>query len=244
MKKIIYLLFLYIVSIGSAHADNNMMFEKANQMYRNNDFDSACNLYRQLINDGYTSPVVYYNCGNSFYKKNQIGYAIWCYEKAIQLQSKIDYKDNLFLAQKKIKEPIPTIEDIFFIRWWKSLYSLFSINSWAILGLLAFIATLLFSFLKKIKQQQFKTNLSPLFFTISVFAMCMVGVNYYQQHFNLKGIIIKPHTPFFPLSKTSSRHEIQDGIKVTFKQKTNKGILIKLPNGELGKIAPDAFKAL
>ena len=64
-------------------AENNIMFEKANQLYHNKNYDSASVLYQQMIQDGYCHPALYYNAGNAYYRTNQIGMAVWCFKKAL-----------------------------------------------------------------------------------------------------------------------------------------------------------------
>ena len=89
------------------------MYVKANQLYHNKDYDSAARLYQQMLNDGYCSPDLYYNAGNAYYRTNQVGLAIWCYKKAIQIHPEKNYIDNLALANKRIREPIEKINEIF-----------------------------------------------------------------------------------------------------------------------------------
>ena len=66
--NIIYILFYFSVFFQS----NDQIFESANNYYSNGDYNSAINLYLQIIDSGYESHSLYFNLGNSFYKLNNI----------------------------------------------------------------------------------------------------------------------------------------------------------------------------
>ncbi len=60
-KKIVVLFFIFMLAQLSGFS--NLMFEKANQAYNNQNFDEAQNLYEQLIGEGYCHPDIYFNLG-------------------------------------------------------------------------------------------------------------------------------------------------------------------------------------
>lgn len=84
----------YLYATFTLQAGNNIMFDKANQLYHNKNYDSAAKLYQQMIDDGYCSSDLFYNTGNAYYRLNKIGLAIWCYEKAITIQPEKLYRES------------------------------------------------------------------------------------------------------------------------------------------------------
>ena len=244
MYKIIYITFFLFVLAFESKAESNMMFEKANQLYHNKLYDSASALYTQLINDGYETPDLYYNAGNSFYRTEKIGLAVWCYKKALQLEKNLNIQDNLSLAQNKIKEPIYTQKDIFFIRWWKGLYNFFSVNVWAFISLFSFLIAMIILFIKKLKSDLLiskKVNIS--LFSFSIVSMFFMLVKYYNEAYHYHGIIIN-QTTFRKTYFDKNSMILSEGVEVEYNGIGKVGINVILPNGQEGIINANDFKKL
>ena len=244
MYKIIYITFFLFVLAFESKAESNMMFEKANQLYHNKLYDSASALYTQLINDGYETPDLYYNAGNSFYRTEKIGLAVWCYKKALQLENNLNIQDNLALAKNKIKEPIYTQKDIFFIRWWKGLYNLFSVNVWAFISLFSFLIAMIILFIKKLKSDLLiskKVNIS--LFSLSIVSLFFMLVKYYNEAYHYHGIIIN-QTTFRKTYFDKNSMILSEGVEVEYNGIGKVGINVILPNGQEGIINANDFKKL
>lgn len=232
---------LFILPVSG---ENHIMFDKANQMYRNKMFDSAAGLYQQLMNDGYRSPDLYYNAGNAFYRINKIGWAIWCYRKALAMRSDKNYQDNLKLAQRRIESPIRPPQPIFFIRWWRGLVGFLSLNAWALMALISFLVGMGVLFYRRLT-----LNARPLTvlrygaWLITLLALCMTAVNWMQTTYHYSGIVIKPDTWFRPESK-GPPIQIPEGTEVEFVTKGQVQMVVKLPDGRVGQIEASAFKKL
>jgi hypothetical protein len=244
MYKIIYITFFLFLLAFESKAESNMMFEKANQLYHNKLYDSASVLYTQLINDGYETPDLFYNAGNSFYRTEKIGLAVWCYKKALQLENNLNIQDNLALAQNKIKEPIYTQKDIFFIRWWKGLYNLFSVNVWAFISLFSFLIAMIILILKKIKSElsiSKKVNIS--LFSLSIVLLFFMLVKFYNVAYHYHGIIIN-QTTFRKTYFDKNSMILSEGVEVEYNGIGKVGINVILPNGQEGIISANDFKKL
>jgi len=226
------------------HAESHIMFEKANQLYHNKMYDSAANLYTQMMQDGYQHEDLYYNAGNAFYRINNIGLSIWCYRKAQQFGTSQNLEDNLALAQRRIKEPIVTSQKIFFIRWWDAICSLFTLNGWSIIALFSFSLGMVFLFAKKIKQTQVVRNgIVVTLFVVSFLSIFFLAINYIYENYRYHGILIGKDIEF--KSKMKSKVSmLSEGIEVEFRGKSKGGILIELPDGRVGEIDESAFKRI
>ena len=235
---------LSLLFANQLFAENNIMFEKANQLYHNKNYDSACVLYQQMIQDGYCHPALYYNAGNAYYKTNQIGMAVWCFNKALHIDNNKDTRDNLKLAEKRIQDNIKPIEEIFFIRWWQQTYQLMTVNQWAITALIFFFITWVLLFLKNIVQKTWVPNqIIYVLYPLTVLSILFLGVRYYQDTYHYKGIIIKPDTVFTGTSKATSIL-LSEGITVEYIAKKKNQLKIKLPDGRIGEIDSNAFMKL
>lgn len=246
MRWIVVILTLGLHGLFSlpAWGENHIMFDKANQMYRNKMFDSAAGLYQQLMNDGYRSPDLYYNAGNAFYRINKIGWAVWCYRKALAMRTDKNYQDNLKLAQRRIESPILPPQPIFFIRWWRSLVGFLSLNGWALTALISFLIGMGVLFYRRLAQ-----NARPFHvlrysaWIISLLALCLTAVNWMQATYHYSGIVIKPDTWFRPESK-GPPIQIPEGTEVEFITKGQVQMVVKLPDGRVGQIEAAAFRKL
>lgn len=88
---------ILLVSFNTAYAQDSSvrLFEQANAFYKENKFDQAILGYNKIIEQGFENGNVYYNLGNSYLKKGELGKAILNYERArIFMPSDGDLKSN------------------------------------------------------------------------------------------------------------------------------------------------------
>ena len=84
------------------------LLEKANQSYLNGDYDNSVEIYRSLLSEG-GSAQVYYNLGNSYYRLQDLGRAIFYYKEAQYLTPRdADLNYNLAYARKEVKNQVST----------------------------------------------------------------------------------------------------------------------------------------
>lgn len=60
-------------------------FNKANKFYEDKDYDSAIRTYESILDNRIESAALYYNLGNAYFKKGDLGHAILYYMKAKRL---------------------------------------------------------------------------------------------------------------------------------------------------------------
>ena len=87
MIRIIWLTIFSLFLLGNAGfaAENHQveeLFFKANQAYKQGQFQDAIIAYRQLIESGHSNGHLYYNLGNCYMRLGQVGAAILSYERA------------------------------------------------------------------------------------------------------------------------------------------------------------------
>lgn len=88
---------ILIVNFNTAYAQDSSarLFEQANTYYKENKFDQAILGYNKIIEQGFENGNVYYNLGNSYLKKGELGKAILNYERSrIFMPSDSDLKSN------------------------------------------------------------------------------------------------------------------------------------------------------
>lgn len=78
---------------------------QADSAYMNDNFVQARDLYLQAQKQGGTSPALFYNLGNTYYRMGDLGRAILYYERALRLDPTFaDARDNLQFVQSKITD--------------------------------------------------------------------------------------------------------------------------------------------
>lgn len=222
-----------------AKAEQNMMFDKANQLYHNKEYAEATRLYQQLLDDGYTDADLFYNTGNAYYRINKIGMAIWCYHKAIELRKDKKTTDNLLLAEKRIKDPITRIKDIFFIRWWKGFTQVFTSNEWALYGLSFFLIACIALILKKLFNLNWRMQiLWKLGLPITIVCLLLASYQFYNEQFKYEAVIIRDTIDY------KNKAPLSEGILVVYVGRGKKGLLVSLPNGSMAEIKPSDIKKI
>jgi hypothetical protein len=154
--------------------------------------------------------------------------------------------DNYLLAKKQIKNPLIEQKEIFFLRWWRSFYSLFSINGWAIIALLSFIAFLAQLYVRLIR----KKRLSPIIgnLLLGIFLLCafLMFIQYYNGIHHYEAVVVE--RVFFESEGSSEPEKIPEGteIKIVDKEPANKKgyVLIQLSDLREGYVSKKGIKRI
>src|SRR6478735_3169028 len=127
MKNILYILLL-TTQVFYAKGE----FDKANELYRKDQFEAAAKGYESILKEKVHSAELYYNLGNCYYKMNKVAPAIYNYEKALLMNP--DDKailNNLKFAQKMQIDEIKEVPTVGFEKKILNLTSEFHYDTWA-----------------------------------------------------------------------------------------------------------------
>src|SRR5262249_51400407 len=81
-------------------------FDAANRLYEQGKFTDAAAAYQKLLQTGKTSPAVYFNLGNAYFKSGQMGRAVAAYRQAELITPRDpDVRANLQFARNQIQGP-------------------------------------------------------------------------------------------------------------------------------------------
>lgn len=142
MKKILILTLLTVQSVFALDVvDLNATFKKGNDLYHKDKFAEAAKEYEAVLAAGLQSPELHFNLANSYYKLNEIGPAIFHYEKALMLcPHDKDIKSNLAFAQRMMVDEVREDQRVGFQKIVADFTSWFSYNGWAkVAVLMAFL---------------------------------------------------------------------------------------------------------
>ena len=94
-----FLFFLTFISCAFC-IDYHKLFDEANDFFIKENYDKSIELYELIIESGQENSAVFYNLGNSYYRLEDIGQAIWAYKNANRLNPRDkDITHNLKVAE-------------------------------------------------------------------------------------------------------------------------------------------------
>ena len=144
------------------------LFETGNKAYLDGNWNEALKSWKQIESSGYLGGELYFNMGNAYFQKNQLGEAILYWEKASTLLvDKTDVLHNLEIARKRLVDKLDDEVHLPVWDWFDNFRSRFST------GILAWGA-ILFCFLlfAVISLQRWMWRSSVLLkYSISLFAV-------------------------------------------------------------------------
>jgi len=249
LKKVVYI-FILLLSL-SASAQQNALFDSATKAYNAGEYQSAVDIYLEILESGKHSPELYYNLGNAYYKLNQIAPSIYYYEKALLLKpNDVEIKNNLGYAQNMTLDAIDTMPETGFTKIYNSVLRLLSFDQWAyvavvfmILFVLLYIAFYYFRFSSR-KRLSFILSIVSLFFSIIAVVFAYVEYNAYQAERYAIVFAKESSVKSEPNVKSQEAFELHEGTKVNVLDELNQWKKIQIVDGTVGWIPAEDIKVL
>ena len=163
-------MFLIIYSFVLSE-ENTGLFYEANEFYLKKDYEKSAELYEHLIENGYVNSQTFYNLGNSYFRLNKIGQAVWAYKSALKFSPRDkDIAHNLKIAEAQrtdriVSPPLFILHDLY-----KKVKSSYTIFEFSLLGGILFFILSLIWIVKRSFDLESKAlkNIFQLFFIITV----------------------------------------------------------------------------
>jgi tetratricopeptide (TPR) repeat protein len=250
MKRTLNIFILLILVLQTTIAANiDTIFSRANQEYANEMYANAIEDYHLILQTGYESDELYFNLGNAYFKANDIPSAILYYEKAKKLRpNDDDINFNLSVANTQIVDKIEPVPELFLKQWWRSMYNIFSTDTWTIIsvvGFILFFILLAFYLLSKyivIRKAAFYAGMIVLFLTLITFILAFQKYNI--QKYQTEAIVFTPTITVksSPNQNSVDLFVIHEGAKVKILERVGNWCEIKIANGSVGWLPADAIK--
>jgi len=226
-------------------------FYAANDFYKNEKFEKAIELYLQIASQGKISTELYYNLGNSYYKINKVGPAIYYYEKALKINPlNEDVKNNLIFAKRLALDNIEELPQNIFQKFIKKYLQELSYNQWAMVAVvfsfLTCILFLLFYFANSSSIKRMFFGLSVLSF-LSLIVSFSITYNQFSFKKNNKEAIVfveKTSVRNAPTTNSDEVFILHEGTKVIVLDALDNWKKIKLADGKLGWILAKEIKEI
>lgn len=252
MNRIIVYIVFFISNIIWSQDAAQVVFEKANENYRNEKFEVAAQQYESILqNQKVASAELYFNLGNCYYKLGKVAPSIYNFEKALLLKpDDMAIETNLHFAQKLAIDDIKVVPEVGFSKWVYNFTSLLSYNGWAWFAVTCAIVFLLFFvgyYFSAI------TNVKRAFFVGMFVLLGILGITvmsaFLQKRFDRK---IQPAIVFAesvfaksePKNSAENAFELHEGTKVFVKETLDNWSRIQLTDKTEGWVKKEAIKEL
>ncbi|MCD7976305.1 MAG: tetratricopeptide repeat protein [Tannerellaceae bacterium] len=239
MKKILFCLFVQFFVWNTFAQD--LAIKEAEVAYTKEDYQTAIQLYEEILSTYGESAPVYYNLGNAYYKAGEVAPAILNYERALLLEpGDADIRFNLQMARQRAVDKIEPLGTFFLTRWFKNLENMGGADSWARLGIGSFIlflgCLLLFFFSRWIRLKKIGFYLGFIFLIITIFAN-IFGYNQKYELVHRDSAIVFSPTVTVKSSPDASGNDLfilHEGTKVHIKSTLGEWKEIELEDGHVG----------
>lgn len=248
-KKVLTLLLIFISF--STFSQNEELFERGKELYKNGKYQEAVNSWKQILENGQTSAELYFNLGNAQFKLNEIGPSIYYYEKALQLApNDADIKTNLAFAENARIDLIEPLPKSVFSKWYSSVANKFTFNGWAILSVVFSILFVTLFLLYYFSYSEMRKRVFFAFSLTSIFLMA-VALTFsfltYDDSLNHQPAIIfsdEIEVKSEPSMGSNSIFVLHEGTKVKIIEQDGNWCHISLADGKEGWIPISDLKQL
>jgi len=249
MKKLIFLLILIPVVIQAQSLDS--LFIKANNLYKEAQYQKAIDIYQSIENKGFNSKELYYNLGNAHYKLKDVAASIYNYEKALQINpNDKDVLFNLNLANKMTIDNIEVLPKTFMQKIDYAVIHKFTYNSWAWIAVMASILTCLlflayyFGTSPNLKKVYFTTSLLSVVVLITSVIFAFKENKFDKTHKEAIVFSVSMQVKNAPTLDSDVLFELHEGTKVMVLESVDNWEKIKIADGKTGWVIAGDLKQL
>jgi tetratricopeptide (TPR) repeat protein len=251
IKAIFGLILCLVLNYGIANETYSARFDAATQAYDSNNFVEAVNVYEMLLTEQIVSSDLHFNLGNAYFKQNQVPKAILNYEKALKIDpNNADAAYNLKLANEKTIDKIESIPELFLYRWWKTIFNLFSSETWASLAIafiyLALILSAIYFFSSSVSLKKIGFYAATTLLALALFSWFLAHKQKAYLNSTDYAIIIEPTVNInsSPSAGSSKLFVLHEGTKVKVLNQTEAWLEVSIPNGNKGWIKESLLEGI
>ena len=164
----------------SRRQEPEYIFYKATAFYENAKYEEAITQYSLLLEQGLESGALYYNLGNCYLKKGELGRAILYYERAKRIIPRdSDLESNDEYAKSLVRENLGESTKIWYHKISDRIFKLISINDLTILLSVTYLLFMMI-FIASLYMEPVKRSRKIL---LSIFVLTFIigGFGFYQK---------------------------------------------------------------
>ncbi len=219
----------------------NELFNQANQLYKEKNYEGSIALYDSVAKSGYVSAELFFNLGNAHFKLGNLASSILNFERAKKLSpDDADIDFNLRISNLRVVDRVEPVPELFFVRWTKNLVIRHSSDGWAKLALgmvwVTFAFALLFLFVNFlwVKRISFLAALFALLLSLTFDFLTYSQYNYQRE--STEGIVFvkNVYVKSAPDPQSTDLFILREGIKVAVLESEGEWQKIQLADGKVG----------
>jgi len=250
MRRWVLITFILTSVLVSGQSPDSL-FVEANELYRQENYGEALNIYEEIESKGLESWALYYNMGNIHYKMNKVAPAIYYYEKALLLSP--DNRDVLFnleFANQMVLDNIEPLPRNLWQRFMDSVILKLTYENWAKVSVgLAFLFALLFL----MYHFSYSTGKKRFYFISSTVTVVLVTVflffafrNQHYMNSNREAIVFASEAEVknAPTGSSEVYFELHEGTKVSVLETLDNWKKIRIADGKIGWIDEKFIKEI
>ncbi|MBU0547207.1 MAG: hypothetical protein KJ710_04470 [Candidatus Omnitrophica bacterium] len=219
------------------------LFYQANIYYQEGKYDAAIKGYERLIGQGLESGNLYYNLGNSYFKKGELGLSVLSYERSKTfIPNDSDLRSNYDYTLQAL-----SLEPKFLGNWFeKVVYGLFqsaTIDSLTILLSVVYIVLIILFILNLFLGTFKRFSGSVICVLIVLFILSAYALNRKINYLNKTAIVISKEADvkFEPLENATTYFKLSEGSQVEVVEKAEGWYKVRRFDKKLGWANKSAF---
>lgn len=231
------------IALVAQEIDAGALYVVANEAYVEKDYQAAINGYEQILSVGLSSPAVYYNLGNAYFRQGHMGLAILNFERALKLNPEMDDAAfNLKLANLRISDRVNPVTEFPLVRWYKDFVHGRSSSGWGMWALvavwLALVAGAFYLLSRALWIRRLSFGVMALLLVVSVVVLFFARMQYQYELSTSQGIIIVTNTyvKAAPEPSSTDLFILREGTKVTLLETENGWQKVKVPDDAGDKV--------
>lgn len=246
------MLLTFLIQTTSTFADHNQyLFDQANKLYQQEQYQEAIKKYLEVINNGYESWQLYYNLGNAYYKTGQFGATILNYERSLKLNPKNeDILFNLQIANLSVIDKIVTPPQFFLLKWLSDIKSLWGIQTLTFIAVGFYVFTTLLIvakiFIRRIRAQRLLTVLIIPIITLLMIITIILVVRINENNTLHYAIVLvdKVEVLSSPEAQGTELFSLHEGVKFRVEEIRSEWAKIRLADGKVGWVKQNVFEII
>ena len=227
-----FVMFFLSTTVGAA---GKPTWEEANAAYNAGTYRTAIKAYEGLIPQHKKDPALYFNLANAYFKKGDLGPAIYNYERALLLAPRsLDIRKNL--ASVKLQRRVPQPDNRYpFLRWLMDKASYLRRGEWIALTLFLYCAYLAFEILRLYQPRAIFVTARHFILFFFLISLLSLGLKWYDTY-QPSAIILVNSTEvrFGPAQQEKVAFILPEGLKVKVAQKQKGWYRIQLADPSTG----------
>jgi len=212
-------------------------FMEAHKYYNEEKYDQAASLYERIIQSGIQNGEIYYNLGNSYFKRGMLGKAILSYRLAeLHLPRDEDFKANLRYARQLTKDRIEEKQFLPFIKEFCFWYSKLNLKELMIVFLIVHGLFWILAIIRTFWEKEYQNLILLINLVLLVIIGCSLTLKMYNRTYNIEGVVLTKEITVRSGNGTNNTalFQLHDGAEFKIIKQDEGWIKIELKDGKRG----------